>query len=131
MAKKICIITLCLSSLLTGISFAQSHADVSLMRRVYPGEVPRAEYEYAKDNRNEIHALFAGLFLGYKSFISSQDSKSCSFHPSCSEYGMEAFKKQGPFAGTVNTLDRLSRCHGLNAYNYDRDPETGLLIDPL
>jgi hypothetical protein len=39
--------------------------------------------------------VFSGLFLFYKSFVSSQDAQSCSFTPSCSVYALEAVKNQG------------------------------------
>ncbi len=89
------------------------------------------QYEHVHENTNEIQFLFSGLFLFYKSFISSQDAQSCSFTPSCSVYALEAVKKQGVLKGMLNGFDRLSRCNSLSPEKYKIDPETSLLIDPL
>lgn len=89
------------------------------------------QYEHVHQNTNEVQLLFSGLFLFYKSFISSQDAQSCSFTPSCSVYALEAVKKQGVLKGMMNGFDRLSRCNSLSPEKYEIDPETSLLIDPL
>lgn len=89
------------------------------------------QYEHVHENTNEVQFLFSGLFLFYKSFISSQDAQSCSFTPSCSVYALQAVKKQGVFKGMLNGFDRLSRCNSLSPEKYDVDPKTKLLIDPL
>lgn len=89
------------------------------------------QYEHVHENTNEIQFMFSGLFLFYKSFISSQDSQSCSFTPSCSVYALEAVKKQGVLKGMLNGFDRLSRCNSLSPEKYEIDPKTQLLIDPL
>ena len=88
-------------------------------------------YEHVHHNTNEVQLLFSGLFLFYKNFVSSQDAQSCSFTPSCSEYALEAVKKQGALKGMLNGFDRLSRCNSLSPEKYKIDRKTGLLIDPL
>jgi uncharacterized protein len=88
-------------------------------------------YAFAKNNKNEIQFIFSGLFLFYKSFFSSQDATSCSFSPSCSEYGLQAVKNKGMLIGIPSTFDRLTRCNGLNPDKYPIDTKTGLLIDPV
>ena len=60
------------------------------------------QYEHVHVNTNEVQFVFSGLFLFYKSFISSQDAQSCSFTPSCSVYALEAVKKQGVLKGMIN-----------------------------
>lgn len=89
------------------------------------------QYEHVHVNTNEVQFVFSGLFLFYKSFISSQDAQSCSFTPSCSVYALEAVKKQGVLKGMMNGFDRLSRCNSLSPEKYEIDPKTKLLIDPL
>jgi uncharacterized protein len=101
------------------------------MRPVVHAHHSKKIYRNAKNNSNELELIFSGLFLFYKNFISSQDSQSCSFTPSCSEFGMEAVKKQGVFFGVLNTLDRLTRCNSFSPEKYERDPITSLLFDPL
>lgn len=86
-------------------------------------------YTIAKNNTNELQYFFSGLFLLYKFAISSQDYNKCTFHPSCSEYGILAVKKQGVLLGMLATLDRLQRCNGLSPEKYPYDTETNLLID--
>lgn len=75
--------------------------------------------------------LVGSLFYVYKKYVSSQDSQSCSFHPSCSEYAVLVVQHKGKFKGLLETLDRLSRCHGLAPHQYAVDHQTGLLIDPV
>ena len=49
----------------------------------------------------------------------------CRFTPSCSAYGIEAYRKRGFFAGTVLTVSRIARCNPFCAGGYDPVPEKG------
>lgn len=58
------------------------------------------------------------LFFLYKTVIklvlyifSLKTGPTCRFHPGCSEYAMEVFKKYGFFKGFWKTIQRISRCH--------------------
>jgi putative membrane protein insertion efficiency factor len=93
--------------------------------------VHQTEYQVARENRNEIQLIFSGLFLFYKSFISSQDGVSCVFTPSCSEYALMAIKKQGVMVGMANAIDRMTRCNGLSPEKYQKAPNSPLMIDEL
>lgn len=84
---------------------------------------------YARNNPSEYQALASGLFLFYKSFISSQDGNRCSFHPSCSAYALQIIKKKGWFVGSMATFDRLMRCNSLSPEWYEKDYKRKLLID--
>lgn len=87
---------------------------------------------YLKKNSNELEATGAILFVGYKSFLSSQDMASCVFNPSCSVYAMQAIQNDNPFKAYVKIFDRLSRCHPFSAKGeYEYIKETGLYYDPL
>ena len=86
-------------------------------------------YKEARENQNEIQMLFSGLFLTYKTVISSQDNNVCSFTPSCSEFGIQAVKRHGLIMGGVRTMDRLTRCNGLSPENYPVDLKSKLLVD--
>ncbi len=82
--------------------------------------------------RNELDALFTGLFVAYKAFLSSQDGGRCVFEPSCSVYGLRSIRKLGLIRGLLNTFDRLTRCHPqLGGDFYPIDPQTGRLYDPI
>jgi putative component of membrane protein insertase Oxa1/YidC/SpoIIIJ protein YidD len=78
---------------------------------------------FLKKDANELEATVEILFIGYKTFFSSQDMNSCVFTPSCSVYAVETFQHYNPFVAYLRTFDRLSRCHPLVAkkeypYNY-------------
>lgn len=121
------IISLCLSNVVS--CFAQNKSEVELMRKAFTCEETNKTYLSAKNNSNEVQYFFSGLFLFYKTFISSQDGQSCSFTPSCSEYGIAAVKKHGVLVGMVITFDRLARCNGLSPEKYVVDEKKHLLID--
>jgi uncharacterized protein len=88
-------------------------------------------HQMAKENKNEIQMLFSGLFIFYKTIFSSQDERSCTFKPSCSEYALLSIKKKGVVVGSMAAFDRLTRCNGLLPQNYEHDRKTGLLIDDV
>jgi uncharacterized protein len=43
----------------------------------------------------------------------------CRFHPSCSQYAMQAIREFGPLTGVALTARRLSRCHPFHPGGYD------------
>lgn len=109
-------------------------ADISLLETAF-GAAPKLRlserFSLSRDNPNELQAVFSGLFLMYKAFFSSQDNQRCSFHPSCSEFGLEAVKRFGVVKGIVCTCDRLTRCNGLSPRQYELDFEHRRLKDPV
>jgi putative membrane protein insertion efficiency factor len=48
---------------------------------------------------------------------------SCRFHPSCSEYGVEALRQHGALRGAWLTVRRVLRCNPWCAGGYDPVPE--------
>ncbi|UTA67972.1 MULTISPECIES: membrane protein insertion efficiency factor YidD [Emticicia] len=120
--------TLCLFLLCPGLVKAQSKDEINLLRGVMQ-QPPKKTYKEATGNKNEVQYLFSGLFLFYKTFFSSQDMTSCTFTPSCSEYGILSVKKYGLVMGGVRTMDRLTRCNGLSPTKYEVDMKAKLLID--
>lgn len=55
----------------------------------------------------------------YKLLISPLLPSACRFHPTCSEYAMEAIGKHGAARGLWLATKRLSRCHPFNAGGFD------------
>lgn len=93
--------------------------------------IPKQFKTQLSGNKNEIDAIFSGLFLFYKVVLSSQDRNVCSFHPSCSEYGLMSIKQKGLIIGGIMTFDRLARCNGLSPENYEIDMKLRKLKDPV
>ncbi|AVQ99150.1 membrane protein insertion efficiency factor YidD [Oceanobacillus iheyensis] len=67
--------------------------------------------------------LFIGLITFYRKAISPFTPRTCRFYPSCSEYGLEAFKKFGAFKGAYLTVKRISKCHPFHEGGVDLVPE--------
>jgi len=62
--------------------------------------------------------LLIGLIRLYKLFVSPILSRRiyCKFHPTCSDYAIEALNKYGVVRGLKKIINRLRRC---NPYNGD------------
>ncbi len=43
----------------------------------------------------------------------------CRFHPSCSDYGIQAFTKYGIFKGAYLTIKRVLKCNPFNKGGHD------------
>lgn len=65
---------------------------------------------------------FIGLIRLYQIAISPWLGPKCRFTPTCSQYGIIAFKKYGPIKGLWLTLKRLLRCHPWGGHGYDPVP---------
>ena len=66
--------------------------------------------------------LLIGLIKVYQYTISPLLGPSCRFEPSCSEYGIEAFKRHGLLKGLVLTIKRISKCHPWGEHGHDPVP---------
>ncbi|HEX2092578.1 MAG TPA: membrane protein insertion efficiency factor YidD [Longimicrobiaceae bacterium] len=66
-------------------------------------------------------ALIAAIRF-YQRGISPLTPPSCRFHPSCSQYGVEAIQRHGAARGSWLTLRRLLRCHPFCRGGYDPVP---------
>ncbi len=67
--------------------------------------------------------LFIGLIRIYQLIISPWMPSSCRYHPTCSQYSIEAFRKHGAFTGLWLTIKRLGRCHPWSQGGHDPVPE--------
>lgn len=58
----------------------------------------------------------------YQLLISPLLGSNCRFTPTCSQYGVEAIKKYGPFKGGWLTLKRIGKCHPWGKHGHDPVP---------
>lgn len=62
------------------------------------------------------------LIKGYQLIISPWLPASCRYTPTCSEYGVQAFRKHGFFKGGYLTARRILSCHPWGGHGYDPVP---------
>jgi putative membrane protein insertion efficiency factor len=55
----------------------------------------------------------------YKRWISPMLPSACRFHPTCSEYTMDAVQKHGALRGIWMGIRRLLRCHPFHEGGFD------------
>lgn len=67
-------------------------------------------------------ALLAGLVHLYRWFLSPWLGGHCRFHPSCSDYALQALAAHGPLRGGWLMLRRLGRCHPFGGSGWDPVP---------
>jgi uncharacterized protein len=67
--------------------------------------------------------IFIGIIKFYQKFISPMKAPSCRFQPTCSQYGLEAFKRFGVFKGGYLTIKRILKCHPFHPGGFDPVPE--------
>jgi uncharacterized protein len=72
--------------------------------------------------KKAIGQLFLLLIKFYQYFISPILGASCRFTPTCSQYGVEAIQKYGPFKGGWLTLKRIGRCNPWGGHGHDPVP---------
>lgn len=66
--------------------------------------------------------FFLMLIRFYQYAISPMLGANCRFTPTCSQYGVEAIKKYGPFKGGWLALKRIGRCHPWGKHGHDPVP---------
>ncbi|WP_394355937.1 membrane protein insertion efficiency factor YidD [Adlercreutzia shanghongiae] len=66
--------------------------------------------------------IAVGLIMFYRMAISPLLLPACRFVPSCSEYGLTAFKRYGFRKGFVLTAKRILRCRPGGPSGYDPVP---------
>ncbi len=66
--------------------------------------------------------FFLGLIKLYQYLLSPLLGAACRFTPSCSQYGLQAIQKHGPFKGAWLTIKRIGRCHPWGKHGHDPVP---------
>lgn len=67
-------------------------------------------------------APLVGLVRLYQLAISPFLGRSCRFHPTCSEYAIDALKRHGPGRGLWLAIRRIGRCHPWHPGGFDPVP---------
>jgi putative membrane protein insertion efficiency factor len=66
---------------------------------------------------------FAVRFIEtYRTGVAPQSRHTCRFEPSCSTYGLEAYRRYGFLRATAKTMWRILRCNPLNRSAKRFDP---------
>jgi putative membrane protein insertion efficiency factor len=59
------------------------------------------------------------LILLYRATLGKLLGGQCRFHPSCSQYAIDAVNKYGPLRGGWKALKRIGRCNPWGGQGYD------------
>ncbi len=68
---------------------------------------------------NKMTWLLVHMILLYRVTLGRLLGGQCRFHPTCSQYAIDAIKKYGPLKGTWQALKRIARCHPFGGKGYD------------
>ena len=66
--------------------------------------------------------LLMALIRGYQLAISPWLGRNCRFHPTCSQYTLEAIERHGAVKGLWLGVRRVSRCHPFHPGGHDPVP---------
>jgi putative membrane protein insertion efficiency factor len=72
--------------------------------------------------RQLLSKFFILLIRFYKAAISPFLGAACRYTPTCSQYGIEALQKHGPFKGLWLTIKRVVSCNPWGGHGYDPVP---------
>jgi len=67
-------------------------------------------------------SLMIAPLRAYRYAISPMLGRNCRFHPTCSEYAIEAVQRHGALRGGWLAAKRVGRCHPFNPGGYDPVP---------
>jgi putative membrane protein insertion efficiency factor len=66
--------------------------------------------------------LLIQLIVLYRATLGRFMGGHCRFHPTCSQYAIEAIQQHGAFRGAWLAMKRIARCHPLGGSGYDPPP---------
>ncbi len=73
--------------------------------------------------RAVISKLLINLIKAYRFVLSPWLGQQCRFHPTCSQYALQAVEQHGPYRGSWLAAKRLASCHPWHAGGIDPVPE--------
>ena len=96
-----------------------------------PGEAVRDPERSEERETSSVRLAMLGLIGVYQRFVSPIGGVDrCGFRPSCSNYGLQAIRDEGPVLGVILIGDRQIRCNVFERPGYTRLPN-GKLYDPV
>lgn len=69
--------------------------------------------------RNPISGLLIAGVRGYQTVLSPLLPRRCKYHPTCSQYAIDAVREYGAVRGLILAAWRLLRCNPLSYGGYD------------
>lgn len=81
-----------------------------------------AEGELRSARRRLSILPFVILIRAYQATLRPFLGGQCRFYPTCSDYGLEAYRQHGAWRGTWLTLGRIWRCRPWGGRGYDPVP---------
>ena len=66
-----------------------------------------------------VRRLLIFLVLVYRATLGRFLGGHCRFHPSCSQYAIDAVNKYGPAGGGWRAVKRICRCHPSGGHGHD------------
>lgn len=63
--------------------------------------------------------LLIHFVLLYRASLGRFMGGHCRFHPTCSQYAIDAIEKHGPWRGGWRAIKRIGRCHPWGGHGYD------------
>ena len=76
----------------------------------------------ARSLRNGMTRVLIGIVRFYQITLSPYLGGQCRFHPSCSNYALDALAHHGPLGGSWLALKRLLKCHPFHPGGFDPAP---------
>ena len=63
--------------------------------------------------------IFRAIIILYQKAVSPLLNPRCRYTPTCSQYGLEAITKYGPFKGGKLTVKRIFSCYPWGGHGHD------------
>jgi len=76
-----------------------------------------------------VRRFLIGMIKLYQFLLSPLLGQNCRFHPTCSQYAIEALNEHGPLKGGYLSMRRILKCHPFNEGAVDPVPKKQ--VEPL